>query len=141
MRSELSVEIRTSDYAVFSVGATPVHEAMSFMLEHNIGFQVMLGKYEDQEETSFIVKRSDLHHIYNAGLIDDQESVLILGPNINETRDASIIYLTNKDEIQYIGQLIAVQRERALEEKAYSYNVLSQQYFIIVPVTRNELIE
>ena len=78
MRDLETIKAVNTDVMVFASN-TAVHEVMYVLLNNNIPFKVMLGMYKGEREVSFTVPREHLETIVNLGLLDGQESILVLG--------------------------------------------------------------
>lgn len=105
---------------------------------HNIDYQPLRGAYvmkstgEQVIEDSYIVNTRDIQEVQDLGLIDNQESLLMLseGDFHNQgRRTASLLFNDGrKDEL---GLMTPVSEEVALAQDNWSLHINSNQYFII----------
>ena len=100
----------------------------------NIGFKELIGSYKMENgdvvvETSFIINENDRDTVVDAGIIDNQESVLHLGVcNSLTQRPATLLYLDGGEED--LGHMRSVSKEEALKHDAWSLDIPSSTYFI-----------
>lgn len=123
---------RDRQYVVFASNATPVHEVMYFLLDNNIDFQVLLGSYKGERETSYIIPYDRLEEVMHSGLLNEEESILILGAMNGLGRRPATLHLLTTNEVFPIGQLVAAARSEAEPQEGWSYNPTAKQFFTIV---------
>lgn len=110
----------------------PVHETMNFLSQNGIFFQVLLGSYKNELETSYLVSAGALQHIIDAGLVSNQESVLVLDEmTADKDRPAKIVYFAEGTPDDTIGKLTMVPKEEALASESWTFNPAVNRYFVV----------
>lgn len=127
------------EYVIFAAQPNPPEKTMQFLLDNNIDFQVILGSYKGEPETSFCIPFNRFADVGLSGLIDEQESVLFLGPIAQHdgSRPAYFLYSEATEPVS-VGNLVQVDRSTAEASDGYSYSLMAKAFFTIVPVAENE---
>lgn len=117
---------------IFATQPTPPEHAMSQMAALGIRYKVLLGSYKGVLEVSFLVTDADFEKVLSLGLVDSQESVLILHPaSTPSEREAEILFLNNDNGSTMIGFFKAAPEHVAIAQDGYTYDPANQQYYII----------
>ena len=125
---------RDKEYCIFAAQPHEPHDVMYFLIDNNIPFQIILGSYKGQRETSYCIPHDRLPDVIGSGLVDDQESILILGAvNGLGERPASLL-MSNADEPVPYGTLVEAPRSEAEASEGWSYSIMAQAWFIIKPI-------
>lgn len=109
-----------------------VHEVMYFLANNDLQFKVLLGSYKGQRETSFIVEAEAYVLLREAGLLDEQESILFVGQLIPGQRGRSA-HMLDLDTLEFtlLGNLVPVPRIIAERADGYSYDPTGDHWFTI----------
>lgn len=124
-------QVFTPELAIFASVANPVHEVMYFLLDNNIPFKVTLGSYKGVRETSFVVQHSDLETISKAGLLDGEESVLLLGKLLGTGRRQAVLEFRDGSPSVVIGFFHGSTRLNAEQSDGYSYCPVTRTYYVV----------
>lgn len=84
-------------------------------------------------ETSYCVPHKHIAGLIEAGLLYDQESLLVLGamePSIG-MRSATIVYLHDNQESEQTGYFAPVSKEEAIVRAGWTFDPSSEQFFTI----------
>lgn len=120
-------------YAIFAAQPNQPHDVMRFLLDNNIDFQIILGMWKGQPETSYCIPFARLADVALSGLIDAQESVLVLGPyNPRETQKAYLLTQDAAEPVPY-GDLIQVTRAEAEASESWSYSLMAKSFHVVRP--------
>lgn len=127
-------------HIIFSIDGENNYETCeafeAYLTKLNIGFKLIKGSYKGQTENSWIVNSKDFDAILDAGYLDNQESILVLGGHdARDRRQAHLEYLKDTPEASTgdtinLGWLGSVEQAEALACEAYSYRPDLGQYFI-----------
>lgn len=129
------MDIKKLREKITSLGAThiilsshrPVHDSMSYMSNDNMIFDVVLGSYKGETETSFITTSDNLEDIQE--LIEGQESLLLLSnPQKDGSREMNLLFVESNDH-DFIGMMVELTSEDALATDAWSYLPSINAYF------------
>lgn len=118
------------EYFVF---ASSYHETIikHFLKENRIGFKQLIGSYKGVTEDSYIVNKKWLKYIDQAGLLDGEESILLLGENLGcNRRRAKLHFLNALKPDEDIGIMRAVVKSEALVQDSWSYDPGTETYFV-----------
>ena len=126
-------------HMIFSSVKNPAEVVMTKLVEAKIAFKVLLGSYKTQRETSYLIGAEHLETIFASGLIEDEESILVLGnAQKNNKREAFLVFNTQDDSgnsgIQHLGLLDVLSHEEAATADAWSYDPTLGVYFGIRPL-------
>lgn len=121
-------------HVIFASTGNPSDLVMGELVDANISFKVLLGAYKDKRETSYLVGMEHLEFLFKSGLIEDEESILVMGnTQKNGTREAFLVFndLDEDDNpgIQHIGFLDVVSAEEAQTLDGWSYDPTIASYF------------
>ena len=99
---------------------------MDYLINRNIEFRTLLGKYKGTLETAYIIKTEDIDKI--AYLLDGQESILSLS-NVQKdnTREMQLIFANGDHD--YIGMFDVLTKEQADSADAWTYDPMLKLYF------------
>lgn len=111
-----------------------------FMAENDIGYRVLLGGYKGMVETAYIINRNAIPLIEAGGIIEQQESLLELGPiGVNDKRPASLVFKDQHKES--LGSLVEVTKADAMSAFSngggYTYDPALKKYFTTQAETAN----
>lgn len=120
---------KASEYFIFCVGQDPVRIAafISWAFHNDVNIKPLVGKYEGQNERSFIANMDNYYDI--EPFLKDQESILVL--NRYDARDiprARLIYQNGVEE--ELGRLVPVTKEEAMQCASWTFDPLSGTYYI-----------
>lgn len=128
--------VNKDQYAVFA-SSVAKEVVKDFLENNNIGFKELQGCYNGQTEDSFIISYDFLHYVKLAGLLDGEESVMILDQEDAGRRAAYLLYMKDyyrfveeDDVLVSIGTLRQVSEEEAKAALAYSYRPDLDKYFL-----------
>lgn len=114
-------EKTAASFVVFSSFDTS-EQVMRVLAENEIPFQVALGRYNSEYETSYVISIDDLVHVISLGITDGQESFLVAGEDdhaylvFNELNpDASL-------RIESLGKLTTISKEEADKAEAWTFD-------------------
>lgn len=125
---------RANQYAIFASVGTPVHDVQYFLMDNNIDYQVLLGAYKGEKETSYIIPYDRLEDVMHSGLLNNEESILILDAMDGLGRRKAHLHLLTTNEVFPIGYLKATARLEAETGEGWSYNPSAKQFFTIVDI-------
>jgi hypothetical protein len=129
---------RNRQFAIFAAQPHEVHDVMYFLTDNNIPFKVMLGSYKGQRETSFTIPHDRLNDVILSGLLDEQESILVLSAfNGRNERRAIIVMRDTQEEID-AGVLKHVSRSEAEASDGWTFDPLGENWFIITQPTEQK---
>jgi hypothetical protein len=118
-------------YVIFSVSVWNLVDLVQVLSSNNIGHKKLVGCYKGKEEDSWIIKYDDFPLVFKAGLLGDQESVLILGPcDARDRRPAKLAFLNPLDNSKELGKFHSVSEATAKAQDAWTYDPGSKEYFI-----------
>jgi len=136
MRDEIQTGIQlhstasaSASYVILSC-KTPAR-LHSYFATHAIGFKQVTGCYKGEEEISYIINAKYFPTLKLSGIIDDQESVLVLSDwkgSLRGCRHAALHFLDGSLPVS-LGRLVSTSEEDALECDAWTRDT-DGQYFI-----------
>lgn len=133
MRDLQAITTANGSFVIFAAQPNQPEVVMSFMVENLIKFKVLLGSYKNERETSYCVPADEFAKIVEAGIVDEQESILVLGPfNGNGLRKAEIVYLAEEGKTEPAGFFSVVSREQALSGEGWTFDPMSDSFFTLM---------
>ena len=132
MRDLETIVRSNASFVIFAAQPYEPHTVMSFLVENSIPFKTMLGSYKNERETSYTVPAEHFAAITQAGLVDEQESFIVLG-HIGESgfRKAEIVFSNPETAPVEVGYMVNVSREEALSAEAWTYDPQGNAFFVI----------
>ena len=118
------------EYFVF---ASSYHESVirDFFNDNGIGFKQLIGSYKGTTEDSYVVNMKWLSYVEQAGLLDGEESILLLSESLGQNRRRAKLHFLNASKPdEDIGILRAVVKEEAMKQDAWSYRPDLDTYFV-----------
>lgn len=120
-------------FVIFAVdkGSDDILTAALYL--HEIGFKELEGSYKGERETSYIVNARNWERIRSFWPIENQESILHLGPFLNGGREATLYYassLHDQSNEQPLGTFRQTTKEYALKQDAWTFDPSETAYFI-----------
>jgi len=135
-------------FVIFEVGDKVRQQAFkAWALEQKLGFKELIGKWKGQQAASFIVEDTSTNRIKLAYWLIGQEAILVLGPawrydpavgtnRLFGNRLAQLEWLDSDGyqvrEIEAAGKFQAVGREQALAGDSWTYDPVTEAYYILV---------
>ncbi len=101
----------------------------AFLVQNEINYRVLFGVYKGSYETSYIVNINAFPFLEMSGLLDNQESILELGPiGSGDKRPATLVYKDTRKES--IGSFVQVSREEVFSNQLdFTYDPALKMYF------------
>lgn len=131
MKALEDIKTANGSFVIFAAQPNLPHDVMQFFIENEIQFKVLLGSYNGERETSYCVPEKFLPQIIQAGLLSEQESVLVLGQfQATGYREATIVFLNGQDA-EKAGFFINVPKEEALHSVGWSFDPMNDKFFTI----------
>ena len=104
------------------------HDFPAFAKAENINYKPVMGLYQGIIEESFVVRHTDGLRIMAGGILQGQESVLLLSPQESVYGGAREVWLSKVDEggeflvprPEFIGHWIKVSTDEALHSDAWT---------------------
>lgn len=132
MRSVEEIVRANGAFVIFAAQPNEPHVVMSFMVENSIPFKVLLGSYKNERETSYCVPQDQFQRILDAGIVTEQESILVLGHfESSGLRKAEIVYLSNDRESEPAGYFVNVGRDKVPSLDGWTFDPMSDQFFTL----------
>lgn len=102
--------------------------------QHAVPLRKLNGKYKGRLETSFIISEEYFPQLLASGVLDNEESVLLLEPKntLSGNRNAKLLYLGSL-KTEELGTFVPVDREYALAHQSYTYDPEAGQYYVCAP--------
>jgi hypothetical protein len=122
----LDREHENERYIIFASDETGEYTE-KFLHKCGIGFKVLSGRYKGEDETSYIINKKNEHLIQP--LVEQQESVLELTETNKKGARHAVLKMTN-GTIAMLGDFIAVPQGEAESAEAYTFDPITNQYFI-----------
>ncbi|MEP3893195.1 MAG: hypothetical protein ABJN52_04280 [Litorimonas sp.] len=119
-----------NSYFIYCVGQCPIKISAfkSAMVQSNICAKPLLGRYQGQDEQSFISSLKNLETI--APWLVAEESILLIHDFDSRDRPkATLKYLASGEE-HYVGKMVAVSRSVALRQANFTYDITYKNYFV-----------
>lgn len=131
MKDLEAIKTANGSFVIFAAQPNAVHDVMSFLVENKIPFKVLLGSYNGERETSYCVPAEHFDTVIQAGLVAEQESILVLGHfNSSGLRKAEIVFL-NGQETESVGFFVNVEREEAFNQAGWTFDPMGEKFFTI----------
>lgn len=123
-----SSEAGGQSYIIFA-SHVDADTVQAFLVQNNINYRVLFGVYQQKYETSYIVNQNAFPFIEMAGLLEQQESVLLLGPiGTGDKRPATLVYQDKRQES--IGFFTEVAREEVMSQQLdFTYDPALKKFF------------
>ena len=118
------------EYFVF---ASSYHETVirDFFNDNDIGFKQLIGSYKGTTEDSYVVNMKWLTYVEQAGLLDGEDSILLLSESLGQNRRrAKLRFLNASKPDEDLGILRAVVKEEAMKREVWSYRPDLDTYFV-----------
>lgn len=125
-------------YVIFASDCADYY-VQTLLKTYAIGYKPLLGSYvmestgEKIQENSYIINSRDLETIGGLGLIDTQESLLLLSQgdfHAQGKRIATLQFMDNVEHKQELGYFVPVKEEEALSCDYWTKDLTTGQYFI-----------
>lgn len=120
------------EFVIFAAQPFTTEQVLEFFAKNKVNIRVVLGSYKGTTETSFIMPFEYMEALVKSGLIDNQESLMILS-NVqkNGTRCGYLAY-REAGTVEYLGQIGEI-AEDSLPD-AYTYDPTAGLYYGVVSV-------
>lgn len=133
----MPAKLNSHEYVIFSIdNVSDVHALAKFLrhidTQEHMGkmkgkMKLLTGSYKGAIEYSFMLRQEDFEAFVEfSGYIKDQESILQYNGN---TDSATLIMLKDYMSID-LGKLVAVDKALALNSEAWTYDPITEEYFI-----------
>lgn len=119
-------DISNENYVIFSSDEDD-QTTIEFLKRFNVDFKKLHGKYNGEEETSFIVNKTQ--YPLCCMMTVNQESILELSRIQNNGMRAAGLRFRDQSYIP-LGYLEHVTQKEALQAEAYTYDQSTETYFI-----------
>lgn len=124
--------INESSALVIFASEESTADVMSFFVENKISFKVLLGSWRNKQEVSYCVPAEFFEQVIEAGYVNGQESILVMGQyNPKGLRAAEIVFLDADTKAQQAGFIVNVDRENAILNEGWTFDPMSDSYFIL----------
>lgn len=142
-----SKPVRPGEWVIFAANAVAADYVDECLIQINVPFKRLLGKFNGLEEVSWIVHMDDwLRDTRIQWLTHREHAVLILGerdPTACMCRTARVLTLEENPVTSHVGWFQEVGKKAAVENNGYSYDPQDHRYWIIVadkpvPINRRE---
>lgn len=135
----MPAKLNSHEYVIFSIdNVSDVHALAKFLrhidTQEHMGkmkgkMKLLTGSYKGAIEYSFMLRQEDFEAFVEfSGYIKDQESILVYNGN---TDSATLIMLKDYMSID-LGKLVAVDKALALKADAWTYDPITEEYFICI---------
>jgi hypothetical protein len=111
-------------YMIFA-SDLPAEDTINLLNKHLVPFLSVNGRYKGMNEQSYIVPAG--YKVRSLGILDKQESVLLLGALQGNARPARLQYSDGR--VQELGAFMEVTKEEAIAQDAYTEK--NGAYFIV----------
>lgn len=129
-----SGEHGSDSYVIFAIDdQSPAAGAhfRNFMVAQGIGFKPLIGCYKGVTEQSYIINEKDWPRVAEIGVLQNQESILIVGPcTSRDRRPAKLDYLLDGVPSEDLGTMRSVPEAEAKAESSWTYDPHLKEYFI-----------
>jgi len=106
---------------IFSSLEVP-HLVMKTLTEAGVGYRVVLGKYENEYETSYMIDPAKVRWLLSSGLVDGQESLLFL----SDSKQVYLVYNQLRADgtlrIEALGESVQLKQEELVQHKGWTYD-------------------
>ena len=135
MQDLSTIVSRNAMYVVFSSNYPSA--VITLLQDKSVNFKELTGMYKGEEEESFLVAMDDFGTVIESGLLDGQESILVLGAQTMRGgyRKASIVYHPGDKPPVEAGYLVPVDREEAIAGDGWTYDPLERQFYVLKSAT------
>ena len=130
------LSVNKDQYIIFS-SKKPRDFVRDFLIANTIGFQDIVGSIKGELEDSFIINLNDLKLIHDGGILDGQETILLLDQEDAGRRPAYKLYThlihdftLGADVLVSIGTMREVEEEVAKASDYFSYRPDLNTYFV-----------
>ena len=119
----------TQAVAVIFSSFDATEQAMRMLAEAEIKFKVMLGKYNNEYETSYAIPAANLAWLISSGLVDGQERLFL----VTETEGAFCMYnqldSNGQIRIEEAGNIACISKEDAATAPAFTFDPEEGLYY------------
>ena len=132
MKDIQTIKAINGSFVIFAAQPNINEDVMAFFVENNIKFKVLLGNYQGKRETAYCVPSEQFSMIVEAGLVQEQESVLELGVMSSSSglRRATIVYLDGR-AVEAAGFFVPVPKEDALKLNGWTFDPMNDKFYAI----------
>lgn len=133
MKEIEEIKRANGSFVIFAAQPNEPHDVMQFFVEHNVPFKVLLGSYNGERETAYCVPQEHFETVIQAGLVDEHESVLVLGQfNSYGLRKADILFLDGREATaESAGFFVNTDRDSALKSNGWTFDPMGDKFFVI----------
>ncbi len=119
----------------FITSATDFNAFRKFLTDNKIGNKEVDGYWEGMKEPAWVINQDDLGAVFESGLINDQEFILMLGEcDARDRRPAILHPIAATTGPTYLGMYQSVTKEVAESTlTGYTYDPVTQSYFVAGP--------
>jgi hypothetical protein len=127
-----SDESSKTDMVIFSVGNEPFFDNAfkNYCDTRNIAYKEVVGCYKGIEETAFITSMDDAADYLPDYFVEDQESVLSLGPLIKGARSATLHFMDPDVEPVSVGLFRHASEKYARKQDAWTFDPSTNSYYV-----------
>lgn len=125
-----TIEPINTDKESYIIFASDLDQAETIKQLGTIPHKVLQGMYKGVKETSYIVNLNE--RIEKLGLIDNQESILLLGM-INENGNRDALLVMNGSEDVDLGEFVHADMDQVKASDGYTYDPSTETYYVCIP--------
>lgn len=120
-------------YLIFCVGQPEerISQFLQWAFQHQVGVKPLVGQYLGQPERSFIANMKDYEEIEPWLL--KEESILVLDDYDARDRPRARLRYQDGREV-HLGRLRSVTREHAMQQLSWTFDPVTNAYFVAEPV-------
>jgi hypothetical protein len=120
-----------ASFVIFSAEPNAPEKVMAFFVENKVPFKVLLGSYDGVHETSYCIPHQHFDSVIQAGLVEEQDSILVLAHfNSDGLRAAEVVYLDERKP-EAVGFFVNVDRDDALRSTSWTFDPMNDKFFVI----------
>ena len=138
LATKITNQYAKDSYVIFASDESQ-EETLALLKYLNISHRRLLGCYTMKDtgekviEPSYIINANRLEHLKSLGIIDNQESILLLGAQDADKRamrSASLVFMDDSVSPIGLGYMKTISEEEALTSDNWTYDIANNRYFV-----------
>ena len=121
--------LNTGAAAIFFSSFETTEHIMKVLADADVRFKVLLGRYDGKYETAYTIAAENLEWLFASGLVDGQESVMLLGEDGVGHLMFNQLDETGSPKLESLGEIINISKEDAALRTGFTFDPEDGLYY------------